>query len=86
MLTGITWPEADTVSDRVVGCPLACRCYCCNKKVGFTGIECRCGFVYCGTHRYPDQHSCTFDFKTHDRENLQKVVMGGGEFSKIDHL
>lgn len=37
-------------------------------------------------HRYPDQHACTFDFKAHDRENLAKVVMGGGEFSKIDHL
>lgn len=68
---------------RAVGCG---RCAQCNKKVGFTGIECRCSLVFCGLHRYPEQHSCTFDFKTHDRANLQKVVMGGGEFSKIDHL
>lgn len=62
------------------------RCFQCNKKVGFTGIECRCGFVYCSQHRYPDSHSCTYDFKTHDRANLAERVVGGGAFSKIDHL
>lgn len=62
------------------------RCAVCNKKVGLTGIECRCDMIFCGMHRYPDQHDCKFDFKAHDRENLKKVVMGGGEFSKIDHL
>ena len=54
------------------------RCFCCRKKVGLTGIECRCGYVFCGIHRYPDQHECTFDFKAFDRakiaKNNQKVV------------
>ena len=31
------------------------RCWSCKKKVGLTGFECRCGFVYCGVHRYADQ-------------------------------
>jgi predicted nucleic acid binding AN1-type Zn finger protein len=65
---------------------VACRCHSCNKKVGLTGIECRCGSVYCGQHRYPEQHNCTFDFKAHDRANLQKTVVGGGEFSKMERL
>jgi len=62
------------------------RCFTCNKKVGFTGTECKCGFVFCGTHRYPEAHSCEFDFKTHDRANLAARVQGGGQFSKIDKV
>jgi len=62
------------------------RCFECNKKVGFTGIECRCGFVYCSQHRYPDSHQCSYDFKSHDRAHLAERVVGGGVFSKIDHL
>ena len=31
------------------------RCWGCKKKVGLTGFECRCGYVFCGTHRYADQ-------------------------------
>ena len=26
------------------------RCNTCNKKVGLTGFECKCGEVYCGSH------------------------------------
>jgi predicted nucleic acid binding AN1-type Zn finger protein len=48
------------------------RCFECNKKVGLTGFTCRCGFVYCGTHRYADQHRCAFDYKTADRAVLEK--------------
>lgn len=62
------------------------RCGVCNKKVGLTALECRCELVFCGLHRYPEQHNCNFDFKTHDRTNLGKVVVGGGEFSKIEHV
>jgi hypothetical protein len=62
------------------------RCFTCNKKVGYTGIECKCKLVFCGTHRYPDQHSCSFDFKTDDRKNLERHLTGGGEFAKVDRL
>ncbi|KAF0731892.1 hypothetical protein Ae201684_010846 [Aphanomyces euteiches] len=48
------------------------RCWECKKKVGLTGIECRCGFVYCGSHRFADQHNCSYDFKSADRAELAK--------------
>ncbi|KDP22380.1 hypothetical protein JCGZ_26211 [Jatropha curcas] len=48
------------------------RCESCNKKVGLTGFACRCGKVLCGSHRYPKEHSCTFDFKKADRDRLIK--------------
>lgn len=62
------------------------RCFTCNKKVGYTGIECKCRLMFCAIHRYPDQHGCTFDFKTDDRKNLERLVTGGGTFSKVDRL
>lgn len=48
------------------------RCEICNKKVGLIEFKCRCGHLYCGTHRYPKEHACTFDFKKFDREMLVK--------------
>ncbi|CAM9454490.1 unnamed protein product [Choristocarpus tenellus] len=62
------------------------RCFKCLKKVGYTGIACRCNYVFCALHRYPDQHDCTFDFKAADRTALKKVVVGGGQFSKVERL
>lgn len=49
------------------------RCWKCKKKVGLTGIECRCGFVFCGAHRYSDQHDCQFDFKSFERDAIAKA-------------
>ncbi len=30
------------------------RCFTCNKRVGLTGFRCRCDYVFCAAHRYPD--------------------------------
>merc|ERR1712062_841206 len=49
------------------------RCACCKKKLTLAeGVECRCGMLLCGLHRYTDKHECTFDFKTEDRKILTK--------------
>lgn len=39
------------------------RCHKCQKRVGLTGFDCRCGGHYCGLHRYSDVHGCTFDYR-----------------------
>lgn len=44
-----------------------------SKKVGLTGFKCRCNYIFCSTHRYADQHSCTFDYKTHGQSALAKA-------------
>ncbi|RLN50926.1 hypothetical protein BBJ29_009982 [Phytophthora kernoviae] len=62
------------------------RCWECKKKVGLTAIECRCGYVFCSSHRYADQHSCSFDFKTADRAELARRNPGGGQFGKLEKL
>ncbi|KAL5570042.1 hypothetical protein UlMin_026617 [Ulmus minor] len=48
------------------------RCDSCNKKVGLTGITCRCGNLFCGRHRLPEVHKCNFDYKSAAREVLTK--------------
>eukprot|EP00182_Erythrolobus_australicus_P004468 CAMPEP_0185841474 /NCGR_PEP_ID=MMETSP1353-20130828/17911_1 /TAXON_ID=1077150 /ORGANISM="Erythrolobus australicus, Strain CCMP3124" /LENGTH=233 /DNA_ID=CAMNT_0028540949 /DNA_START=166 /DNA_END=867 /DNA_ORIENTATION=+ len=49
------------------------RCFECRKKVGLTGFACRCGYVYCGEHRFADQHACSFDYHAHAKELLSKA-------------
>ncbi|CAA7060876.1 unnamed protein product [Microthlaspi erraticum] len=49
------------------------RCTACRKRVGLTGFMCRCGTTFCGTHRYPEVHGCTFDFKSAGREEIAKA-------------
>ncbi|CAK7337194.1 unnamed protein product [Dovyalis caffra] len=64
------------------------RCEGCNKKVGLTGFKCRCGKTFCGKHRYAEEHSCTFDFKTLDRQNLakQNPLVAGAKTSDTHNL
>ncbi|XP_074317541.1 zinc finger A20 and AN1 domain-containing stress-associated protein 1-like [Silene latifolia] len=49
------------------------RCGCCNKKVGVVGFQCRCGSTYCGTHRYPEEHKCTFDYVEAGKQAIAKA-------------
>ncbi|KAL9413384.1 hypothetical protein AB3S75_041955 [Citrus x aurantiifolia] len=49
------------------------RCMTCSRRVGLTGFKCRCGSVFCGTHRYPEQHACSFDFKEMGKEQIAKA-------------
>jgi hypothetical protein len=49
------------------------RCVTCTKRVGLTGFKCRCGSMFCGSHRYPERHGCSFDFKTVGREEIARA-------------
>jgi hypothetical protein len=50
------------------------RCWTCHKRVGITGIECRCRYIFCGKHRYADMHNCQFDHKKQQRRKLEKQL------------
>ncbi|MBA0865397.1 hypothetical protein Goshw_011786 [Gossypium schwendimanii] len=49
------------------------RCMVCRKQVGLTGFRCKCGVTFCGPHRYPENHRCTFDFKKVGREEIARA-------------
>ncbi|KAK6935277.1 Zinc finger, AN1-type [Dillenia turbinata] len=62
------------------------RCACCRKKVGVMGFKCRCGSTFCGTHRYPEKHECTFDFKGSGRDAIARAnpVVKADKIQSID--
>ena len=49
---------------------MSTRCANCNKKTGIVPFECKCGNLYCAKHRYAEEHSCTYDYKTNERAKL----------------
>ncbi|PIN10974.1 putative Zn-finger protein [Handroanthus impetiginosus] len=49
------------------------RCSTCNKRVGLTGFNCRCGNLFCGSHRYSDKHDCPFDYRTAAKDAIAKA-------------
>ena len=61
------------------------RCFSCKKRVGLTGFECRCGSLFCSSHRYSDKHSCPFDYKTAGRDAIAKAnpVVKADKVNKI---
>ena len=52
------------------------QCNVCKKRLSLTAMECRCGLKFCQSHRYPDQHECTYDYKTESRKALAKQLVG----------
>jgi len=46
------------------------RCISCKKKVGLLGFHCRCGGTFCEKHRYSDKHECSFDYRSHGRDQV----------------
>ncbi|CAF2047105.1 hypothetical protein BRARA_I03583 [Brassica rapa] len=64
-------PSQTTTEDKQLKRPN--RCTTCRKRVGLTGFKCRCGTTFCGVHRYPEVHGCTFDFKSAGREEIAKA-------------
>ena len=55
------------------------RCKCitkdggkCRKKLTLMDMECRCGKKFCALHRLPEEHNCTFDYKTEGKKLLKQ--------------
>ena len=44
----------------------------CNTRItpAMQHVSCRCDHIFCGSHRPPGKHFCSFDFKKHDLAQL----------------
>ncbi|CAG7835231.1 unnamed protein product [Allacma fusca] len=50
------------------------RCSECKKKLGpTTSFPCRCGLIFCPTHRNSEAHSCSFDYKAEGKRVLKEA-------------
>lgn len=48
------------------------NCEVCGKKVKITAFPCKCSKMYCTAHIDPEKHSCTFDYKGHNKKLLEE--------------
>ncbi|KAH8552367.1 hypothetical protein BGW37DRAFT_491638 [Umbelopsis sp. PMI_123] len=72
------------------------RCFKCRIKVPLakqTTNKCKCDYIFCDAHRYPDRHECSFDHAKKDKDILAKNnpklnerPKGGRSFHRIDSL
>lgn len=51
--------------------PKLCCAHCSKTLKFISTFICRCEKSFCSKHRFFDQHSCTFDFKTSTKEKLR---------------
>ena len=59
----------------------------CKRKLMLTDCDCRCGQRYCGQHRLPETHKCTFDYKSLGQTQLTKqLVKLAGHESKLERI
>ena len=59
----------------------------CKRKLFLSDTECRCGQRYCGHHRLPETHSCSFDFKAAGKDLLSKqLVRVNGDESRLERI
>eukprot|EP00792_Barthelona_sp_PAP020_P007674 TRINITY_DN3158_c0_g7_i1.p1 TRINITY_DN3158_c0_g7~~TRINITY_DN3158_c0_g7_i1.p1 ORF type:complete len:133 (+),score=38.69 TRINITY_DN3158_c0_g7_i1:51-449(+) len=61
------------------------HCAVCGKKVGYFGFKCHCGRAFCSVHRYPDEHSCTYDFQADNEKKLadQNIRVATNRLNKL---
>lgn len=45
----------------------------CTKKLGLIPFKCRCTQEFCTKHRMPEEHKCSFDYKSTGKEALKKA-------------
>lgn len=64
--------ECTVVAREEVPSVVRSRCTKCCRRLRVTNaFLCRCGLVYCGAHRYSDEHSCTYDYRGAERERIK---------------
>jgi predicted nucleic acid binding AN1-type Zn finger protein len=66
-----TNPTSATTTDPTASIQPKNRCKQCKKKVGYLGFDCKCKGYFCSFHRYPEEHSCSYDHKT---EQINKLI------------
>jgi hypothetical protein len=52
-----------------------CNFSACNKKLGLMSFDCKCGYKFCGIHKYNDSHNCSYDHKNDDLKQLENKLI-----------
>ena len=44
----------------------------CKRKLHLTAMTCRCNLQFCDIHRMPEDHSCSYDYRSEGRKAMEK--------------
>ena len=58
----------------------------CKKKLSLTDFACKCGDYHCAGHRPAEVHSCTFDFRSEQKNVLNKTMSNAIVANKVDKI
>jgi hypothetical protein len=56
----------------------------CQKKLALTAIKCKCEKKFCDLHRYPEDHSCEFDFRAAGKSGLMQYMSTAVVAKKVE--
>lgn len=75
-------PESQPLDDAMAGPqqqhpkakpkPSTNKCGQCRARLGLLTFDCRCGKTFCSSHRYADEHNCSFDYRKLGQEEIQR--------------
>lgn len=66
-------PEEAKRQVRAKPSPAGPACTLCRVKLRITNaFSCKCARVFCGRHRYADEHQCSYDYQLENRLKLAK--------------
>ena len=51
------------------------RCGSCSKRLGLVQFACKCGGIYCSTHRGDTLHNCSYDYKSENTKVLSTTMV-----------
>ena len=58
----------------------------CKRRLTLTDFPCRCGKTCCPSHRFSDDHGCTYDFKKDAKDVLLKTMSTAIVGVKVDKI
>ena len=44
----------------------------CKKRLPLISYTCKCKLFFCDTHKYPEDHACSYDYFKENQKNMEK--------------
>ena len=66
--------------------PKKCCMEGCKKKLMLSDYPCKCSQMFCSAHRFPETHSCSFDFRKAATDELKKRMGSAVVGKKLDTI
>lgn len=62
-----------------------CQMGNCDNRIPISmrSLVCKCDGVFCRMHRLPEDHDCTFDWKTYEREKFVQQQLNANKKRKL---